>query len=427
MAQDKGVRNIALGCTTLLLADREGLRRQTYSCKQCASCREWHWSDPNLPGFEPGVTKSGFVICPVFRHKEGFESDYARGKVRLAEGLIDGKLPASPRVTEKLFECTQCASCSEYCPQTRVDKLDPSETIRAARGLVVELGAALPRGLESMTHRPPRPRPLPGRWIPEAGKGQSGAPLAFFPGCVFGDSFKQPSIAHAMLAILEHLGEPFQVLSEGWCCGYPAFAVGDTGKATDLARQAATRLEALGVRSLVVSCAWGYRMFSREYSVLLGRPLGVEVLHATEFLERQIVAGRLRPGKSWETLATYQDPCQLGRRCGVYEPPRSLARSIPGLTLVEMEENREAAMCSGGGGGVAAAYPELAAAIGSTRLEQAESTGARVILTACPYCRSNLLRAVAHRGSSLQVVDVIEAVAMSSGLTDPAAFETRGD
>jgi Fe-S oxidoreductase len=228
-----------------------------------------------------------------------------------------------------------------------------------------------------------------------------------------------------MMVMLEHLGEPYQVLSEGWCCGYPAFTVGDTSKATELARNATARLEALGVRTLVVSCAWGYRMFSREYSVLLGRPLGIEVLHATEFLEQQIVAGRLKLSNSWEVRATYHDPCQLGRRCGVFEPPRNLARSIPGLTLVEMAENREAAMCSGGGGGVAAAYPELATAIGSSRVEQAESTGAKVILTACPYCRSNLLRAIEQRGSDLQVIDIVEAVASASGFSDAAALGSK--
>src|SRR3989304_1664603 len=136
MVQSDGIRYLAQTCKTLLLEDKNGLRRQAYSCKQCASCREWHWNEPSLPGFEPGVTKTGFVICPVFRHREGFESDYARGKVRLAEGLVDGKIAQSSRVAGKLFECTQCASCSEYCPQTRVEKLDPAETIRAARGLI---------------------------------------------------------------------------------------------------------------------------------------------------------------------------------------------------------------------------------------------------------------------------------------------------
>ena len=82
MAGD-GIRGLAQARMTLHADDRPGLRHQIYSCKQCASCREWHWNDPRLPGFEPGVTKEGFVICPVFRHTAGAESDYARGKVKL--------------------------------------------------------------------------------------------------------------------------------------------------------------------------------------------------------------------------------------------------------------------------------------------------------------------------------------------------------
>jgi fumarate reductase (CoM/CoB) subunit B len=413
MAGD-GVRGLAQARMTLHADDRPGLRHQIYSCKQCASCREWHWNDPRLPGFEPGVTKEGFVICPVFRHSTGAESDYARGKVKLAQGLVDGHIAASDYVVEKLFQCTQCANCSEHCPQTRVEKLDPAEAIRAARAEPVRQGTALPRAIEVMTHRPPKARPLPRRWISDGVRGQPGAGLAFFPGCVFGHSFKHQTVARRFIALLNRLRAPHQVLTEGWCCGYPAFAAGKTDEAAELARRAAERLQALGVRTLVVSCAWGLRMFRREYPKLLGRALDVGVLHAVEFLAGEVAAGRLDLSRPWKVTATYHDPCQLGRRCGVYEAPRELARAIPGLTLVEMVENRENALCCGGG--VSGAYPDLAQDIGATRLAQAEQAGAQVILTACPAGQSNLRLAAAREGSSVAVADLIEAVAAAAGV-----------
>jgi Fe-S oxidoreductase len=216
-----------------------------------------------------------------------------------------------------------------------------------------------------------------------------------------------------MINILKHLGQPFQVLTDGWCCGYPAFTSGDTAWATTNAQSVFERLHELKVKRLIVSCAWGFRMFSREYPRLLNRPLGIKVLHAAEFLHQELQGGRLHLIKPWKIVATYHDPCQLGRRCGVYDSPRELATAIPELTLVEMAENQEQSLCSGGGGGVASAYPELSTAIASTRVRQAEDAGAHAILTACPYCRSNLQRGITSIGSKLQVVDMVEAIAKS--------------
>ena len=262
-----------------------------------------------------------------------------------------------------------------------------------------------------MTHRPVKPRPLPTSWIPKVQEYKSDAPLAYFPGCVFGESFKQPSIANSMISILKFLGQPFQVLTDGWCCGYPSFISGDTAWATTNAQLVSKRLSELKVKRLIVSCAWGFRMFSREYPRLLGRSLGVKVLHSAEFLHQELQAGRLQLLKPWKVVATYHDPCQLGRRCGVYKSPRELVAGIPELKLVEMLENHEQSLCSGGGGGVASAYPELGDAIAMTRIKQAEDVGAQVILTACPYCRRSLQRGITSAGSKIEVIDLVEATA----------------
>ncbi len=413
MRKGDGIRGLARTTHTIKDTEINLLRKQTYSCKQCASCREWNWNDEHLTGFLPGVTKTGFVICPIYRHTEGFQTDFAEGKVRLVQGLVDGAITASDYLGDKLFQCTQCAACTEYCPQARVDKLDPSEVIRVGRGLAVKSGGNQPKEITIMTHRPVKPRSLPTSWIPHLHGSTSEASLAYFPGCVFGESFKHPSIANCMISILQVLGQPFQVLTEGWCCGYPAFTSGNTTWATTNAQMVAERLRALKVKRLIVSCAWGFRMFSREYPRLLGKPLGVKVFHASEFLHHELRSGRLKLLKPWKVIATYHDPCQLGRRCGVYDPPRELIKAIPELRLVEMVENREEALCSGGGGGVAAAYPDLSNAIAVTRVKQATDVNAQVILTACPYCRNNLQQGINSLESKLVVIDLIEAIANS--------------
>ena len=91
--------------------------------------------------------------------------------------------------------------------------------------------------------------------------------------------------------------------------------------------------------------------------------------------------------------------------------------AIPGLELVEMDRNREAAWCCGAGGACREAYPEYSAWAASERIVEAEATGAGALVTACSRCELNFAEAVAAGGSALEVHDVLELVerAMSGG------------
>jgi len=193
-----------------------------------------------------------------------------------------------------------------------------------------------------------------------------------------------------------------------------------------------------GVKTLVTSCADGYYAFKIIYDKL-GKKLPVEVLHITEYLDRLIKEGRLKPNRRIPMTVTYHDPCHLGRLgeswvhwqgverkvlgdlivhdppkpvrrgvYGVYEPPRDILKSIPGLRLVEMERNKESAWCCGAGGGVIDAYPDFATWTAQQRIEEAEDTGAEAIVTACPWCQRNFTDVISKNGDRLKVIDVVE-------------------
>ena len=106
------------------------------------------------------------------------------------------------------------------------------------------------------------------------------------------------------------------------------------------------------------------------------------------------------------------DPPKKFRRGinGVYDPPRNIIKSIPGLDFVEMYRIREYAWCCGAGGGVIDAYPDFANWAGTERLREAKAVGAEAIVSACPWCKRVFLDAAAKTGDKIQVLDIIELI-----------------
>ena len=162
-----------------------------------------------------------------------------------------------------------------------------------------------------------------------------------------------------------------------------------------------------------------------------------------EYIERLIKKGKIKPRRSVPLTVTYHDPCHLGRlgesyvpwqgtrariygqipvwkpsrprytgALGVYDPPRDILKSIPGLTLVEMERTREYAWCCGAGGGVLEAYPDFAAWTAAERLTEAKATGAEAIVSACPWCERNFADTAKGQDEEIKVYDVIDLVKM---------------
>ena len=111
-----------------------------------------------------------------------------------------------------------------------------------------------------------------------------------------------------------------------------------------------------------------------------------------------------------EDTATYHDPCDLGRKSGVYDAPRQVIEGIPGLEFREFESNREHALCCGGGGDVQIVDEGVTAAVAARRVKQAQRTGARILLSACQQCKRTLMTAARKEKVRVRVMDIAELV-----------------
>lgn len=358
-----------------------------------------------------------YGVCPMVDHTPGFEPYYARGRIRSIRGLLEGKFEPSESFARVMYHCTTCGACKAVCHVSGVDHItwptskyiDHVRLFEAVRADLVELGLGpMPRHREILDwtrreHNPymekheDRLRWAGGRELKSRGD------VLFFVGCT--GPYRMPDVCRDVYDVAAAAGVSLAVSPDEWCCGSVALRVGDRRLAESLARHNLEVFEKAGAKTIVTHCAGCYRTLKKDYPELLGE-MPFEVLHATELLARLVEDGRLELAEG-ELTVTYHDPCHLGRHCNVYEEPRRIIESAPGVRLVEMKRNRSGALCCGAGGGVKSAFPELALSIARERLAQAKETGAQLLLSACPFCERNLSDAGANTPSlQIQVKDV---------------------
>jgi Fe-S oxidoreductase len=181
------------------------------------------------------------------------------------------------------------------------------------------------------------------------------------------------------------------------------------GLVLELMQHNVARVREMGIKCLVTTCPSCYHTWAHEYPRILGRPFDFEVLHASELLAEMVDQGQIQL-HGFQRPVTYHDPCDLGRTSGIYDAPRRVIRAIPGIQFTEMAENRELALCCGGGGDAEMADAELTAAVGKRRIEQAQETGAQVVISACQQCVRTLMEAARKNRIRIRAQDFTEVV-----------------
>jgi Fe-S oxidoreductase len=137
-----------------------------------------------------------------------------------------------------------------------------------------------------------------------------------------------------------------------------------------------------------------------------------DVIHTTQYLFELINEGKLSLTKEYGKKVAYHDPCYLGRHNGIYDEPREVLKSVPGLELVEMVDERAESLCCGAGGGRMWMETAKAERFADIRIEQAIEAGAEVLAVACPYCMVMFKDSVisSHKENVIEIKDITEIV-----------------
>jgi len=233
------------------------------------------------------------------------------------------------------------------------------------------------------------------------------AEVVYFVGCVSSFFPMVQKIPRNLVQIMDKGELDFTILGgQEWCCGFPLLQAGMPKKAEKLIEHNLEKIQEVGAKSVVFSCPSCYRTWKEFYDT------DVELLHSSHLLE-QLVKEKKIPLKELNLTVTYHDPCDLGRNSGVYEPPREVLKMIPGLKLVELEHNREKAICCGGGGDVEMANPDLTSEIAQMKIDEIQRTGTNIVVTPCQQCIRTISTRARKQGIKLKVMDLTEIVMMA--------------
>ncbi|MHA1268356.1 MAG: (Fe-S)-binding protein [Candidatus Helarchaeota archaeon] len=385
------------------------------SCVSCGQCRNPMWN-----------VKSIFGVCPVYEtnYTPKFEPFFSRGKNVILKGLIWGELPLSSDIANIFYQCTTCGACEEFCHNSFNPSIDFAtnkwmeqvKVYEALRADLVENGFALEehkemnKALEKLDNPYGRDKSDKLNWtnnlnfnIKNASKEH--VEYLYYVGCTSALSSSTQVIANSTARILAQIGIDFGILgNEEICCGSVAKRTGDLKVFKRTMEKNIELFNNLGIKKIITSCAGCYRTFIKDYRKKLKN---IEILHSSVFLTRYIDKNRLEL-KKLNIKTTYHDPCHLGRHCGVYEDPRKLISKISDFK--EMARIRGNAMCCGAGGGVKKAFPDLAMEIAINRIKEAEQTGAKYLISTCPFCHRNLMDGINKSNSKLKMLDLIELI-----------------
>lgn len=410
----------------------EAIKTEIAKCMQCGNCQ---------------------AVCPIYK-EDMAEWSVARGKIKLAQDLLEGRLEYTYRMEEIFSLCLTCQACAENCPcGVRPDKI-----ILATRAALAEengLPTAKKWAFSLLEH------PGPFKWGMRLGSSLQGfglkkvddtdlvkprlpigldmrrviRPLArksllsqvsevtpvenpkarvlFFTGCML--NYIYTDAGKAVIDILTANDVEVITPKDQHCCGIPVIMNGDIETARKIARYNIDVLSRYDCDAIITHCGTGIDAWVHHYPELLendleyadrARECAEKAYDVSQYLVD--VAGFRKPATMVSDKVTYHDPCHMVRGVGVSSQPREIIRSIPGVAFEEMNTPDR---CCGSAGSFSLTHYKLSSRIRDKKIDDILSVAPDLVLTSCGACRMQIEEGLYYSGYDAPVRHVAEFLA----------------
>jgi heterodisulfide reductase subunit D len=358
--------------------------------------------------------RCGFCLpnCPIYK-VQGVESASPRGRNAITRAVIEGRLPWGPEIERSVFSCLGCGACTAACfPSLKTKEVVfQDRECLVSEGLYPKIADTLARYVEENYNISNEDNGERDEWrelsknVPEHVFEKEHAAVIYFVGCVASFFPLVQKIPVNMAGIMERAEVDFTILGgEEWCCGYPLIGAGMREKIKALMDHNLEKVRELGAKKIVFTCPSCYRTWKTFYQP------EIDMLTSSELLE-YLLSERKISVKKINATVTYHDPCDLGRNSGIFDAPRAVLKSIPGIRLVELPNNRQLTMCCGGGGNLEMVDADLSGQVAKMKIEEILKTGADMVVTSCQQCVRSISTRARRQKIDLVVKDLTELVA----------------
>jgi len=395
-----------------------------YTCTECGRCTSV------CPANITGKLLDPKLIITKIRKRTSEKGPAVIGK-KEEDPALNKNLVHDYISSQELWACTTCMACVQECP-VMIDHVTPIVDMR--RDLVMmesdfpaEMNTVF-RNLENNESPWAFGAEQRNDWIDDlsdelAKEGKENhlkklsnigsadeLDVVFWSGCAGAFDKRYRNVTKSFAQLLNKAGVKYGVLgSEEKCTGDPARRLGNEFLAQSFIQQNAETLKKFNVKKVVTACPHCMHTLKNEYGQF---GVDLEVTHHTEFIDHLVKEKKLIPVKENNETVTYHDSCYLGRYNNIYDQPRESIKSIPGINIVEMARSKDKGFCCGAGGGRMFLEETEGKRVNIERTEEALETGAKTIVSACPFCMTMLTDGVKEKEKSeeVKIKDVAELV-----------------
>ncbi|MBF0493446.1 MAG: (Fe-S)-binding protein [Deltaproteobacteria bacterium] len=382
-----------------------------YSCTECGRCTS------QCPAWNTGKTLNPKQINIDLKH---YMYENINGLTGSAEAREKALIPLVPEVIKPdvLWSCTTCRACEEACPVLIgfVDRIvGMRRDLVLMRGEFPEEAQATLRNIE--TNGNPwgigfdeRASWAKGLNVPLLSE-KNEVEVLYWVGCAGAYDDHNKKVSVALVKILQEAKVDFAILGpEETCTGDSARRIGNEYLFQTLAKQNIETLNKYKFKVVLAQCPHCFNTLKNEYPQFGGN---YQVMHHSDYIAQLIKEGRLKPVKELKQKLTYHDSCYLGRYNNIYDAPRKILESIPGVEYKDAELSKETGRCCGAGGGRMWMEEHTGTRVNHKRLEDLQTVRPETIASACPFCKVMITDASKDKQVDVQVRDIAEIFAES--------------